>query len=339
MPQMRLPRVPQSRCQLLWAASRCQTRGGLLRALWLRAPVATGGSRRARLWASVSAFPWSRLASPRVLPHLLPGVQVFGQLGSCRRPHQLPAALHATTCAASNHTHACTACMSAAWACLQASMACRGTLLHWTKGFDLVDGVGSDPVASLQAALAAQGWRGRIAALLNDGVGVFGAGRYLHSGTAISFILGTGELQPLPAQRHCHQAHPRPALLQQLHWHRRSRLLHSACPPALLLSLSLSVHALLPSCALFACPPALSLSLSACPSAGLLHTLLLSRSPLPTSPTSCTACREACCQLENDTGAFLAHLFCRSLHSTAPREEQHARPLGARCGSADVGGT
>ena len=69
---------------------------------------------------------------------------------------------------------------------------CRGYLLRWTKGFDLQDGIGSDPVENLHAALRNHGRRGHIAALLNDGIGVFGAGRYLCSDTTVSFILGTG---------------------------------------------------------------------------------------------------------------------------------------------------
>lgn len=69
---------------------------------------------------------------------------------------------------------------------------CRGYLLRWTKGFDLQDGIGTDPVQSLCDALKQRGCCGNVAALLNDGIGVFGAGRYLCSETAVSFILGTG---------------------------------------------------------------------------------------------------------------------------------------------------
>eukprot|EP00892_Ulva_mutabilis_P000871 jgi/Ulvmu1/10785/UM069_0019.1 len=67
-----------------------------------------------------------------------------------------------------------------------------GKLVRWTKGFDVCDGVGSNPAECLARALQLQGWRGGVAALLNDGVGIFGAARYQHPRTTVSMILGTG---------------------------------------------------------------------------------------------------------------------------------------------------
>jgi hexokinase len=70
--------------------------------------------------------------------------------------------------------------------------ACRGRLVRWTKGFALSNGVGGNPVEYLSAALTARGWLGDVVALLNDGVGIFGAGRYQDPDVAVSVILGTG---------------------------------------------------------------------------------------------------------------------------------------------------
>lgn len=68
--------------------------------------------------------------------------------------------------------------------------------MRWTKGFDIGDGIGSDPAASLTRALRHAGWAGGVAALLNDGIAIFGAARYRHPRTAVSMILGTGVLPP-----------------------------------------------------------------------------------------------------------------------------------------------
>ena len=66
--------------------------------------------------------------------------------------------------------------------------------MRWTKGFDVRDGVGHDPVACLQDALKAAGWRGEVTALVNDTVAVLGAARYLDPDTCVSLIAGTGAL-------------------------------------------------------------------------------------------------------------------------------------------------
>jgi hexokinase len=67
-----------------------------------------------------------------------------------------------------------------------------GKLLDWTKGFCCKGVVGNDPVALLAAALERAGRPCRVAALLNDTVGVLAAQRYLDSDTEIGVIIGTG---------------------------------------------------------------------------------------------------------------------------------------------------
>jgi Hexokinase len=66
--------------------------------------------------------------------------------------------------------------------------------VRWTKGFDVSDGVGHDPVQCLQGALRSLGWAGQVSALVNDAVAVLGAARYKDPDTCISVILGTGAL-------------------------------------------------------------------------------------------------------------------------------------------------
>jgi hexokinase len=66
--------------------------------------------------------------------------------------------------------------------------------VRWTKGFDVRDGVGHDPVQCLQHALRSLGWRGRVTALVNDGVALLGAAHYADADVCASFILGTGTL-------------------------------------------------------------------------------------------------------------------------------------------------
>lgn len=73
--------------------------------------------------------------------------------------------------------------------------------MRWTKGFDICDGVGSNPAECLTRALQQRGWSGGVAALLNDGIGIFGAGRYQHPRTAVSMILGTGARRPHACRR------------------------------------------------------------------------------------------------------------------------------------------
>ena len=77
------------------------------------------------------------------------------------------------------------------FACAQTALD-AGTLLGWTKGFALVDGVGEDVVALLRAALAAAGSQLRVAALVNDTVGTLAAARYAEPTACVSVILGTG---------------------------------------------------------------------------------------------------------------------------------------------------
>ena len=77
------------------------------------------------------------------------------------------------------------------FACAQTALD-SGTLLGWTKGFALVDGVGSDVVGMLRAALADAGSRLRVAALVNDTVGTLAAARYADPLACVSVILGTG---------------------------------------------------------------------------------------------------------------------------------------------------
>lgn len=67
-----------------------------------------------------------------------------------------------------------------------------GVLLDWTKGFTCSGVVGHDPVALLSQALQRVGRPCRVAALLNDTVGVLAAQRYLDSDTQVGVIIGTG---------------------------------------------------------------------------------------------------------------------------------------------------
>mmetsp|Transcript_19097 Transcript_19097/g.32760 ORF Transcript_19097/g.32760 Transcript_19097/m.32760 type:complete len:807 (-) Transcript_19097:874-3294(-) len=68
----------------------------------------------------------------------------------------------------------------------------EGKLLTWTKGFTCTGVVGEDPVALLSQALVRAGRPCRIAAVINDTVGVLAAHRYLEPSTAIGIIVGTG---------------------------------------------------------------------------------------------------------------------------------------------------
>lgn len=80
---------------------------------------------------------------------------------------------------------------SQSWLLKQAA-ACSGRLVRWTKGFDVSDGLGHDPVRCLEAALEAQGAAAHVAALCNDSVAVLGAGAYCEPDTCASLVLGTG---------------------------------------------------------------------------------------------------------------------------------------------------
>jgi Hexokinase len=110
--------------------------------------------------------------------------------GSCCGPRASAEVMTSTAipCGAC-HARACTERPS-----LCARPACSGRLVCWTKGFDVTDGIGHDPVQCLQGALRSLGWAGRVSALVNDAVAVLGAARYKDPDTCISVILGTGAL-------------------------------------------------------------------------------------------------------------------------------------------------
>ena len=71
----------------------------------------------------------------------------------------------------------------------------KGTLIRWTKGFDIHDTVGKDVCALLQKELDALGLPVRVAALVNDTVGTLMARSYTSpgkTGTLLGAIFGTG---------------------------------------------------------------------------------------------------------------------------------------------------
>jgi hexokinase len=71
----------------------------------------------------------------------------------------------------------------------------KGTLLRWTKGFDIPDAVGQDVCKLLQDALDARHLPVRVAALVNDTVGTLMARSYCSPGSSkalIGAIFGTG---------------------------------------------------------------------------------------------------------------------------------------------------
>ena len=76
--------------------------------------------------------------------------------------------------------------------------------MRWTKGFDVADGLGHDPVSHLEAALDAEGASARVVALCNDSVAVLGAGAYQQADACASLVLGTGA--PLVATAPVHRA-------------------------------------------------------------------------------------------------------------------------------------
>ena len=70
-----------------------------------------------------------------------------------------------------------------------------GTLLRWTKGFDIPDAVGKDVCRMLQAEIDALSLPVKVAALVNDTVGTLMARSYTSpgkSGTLLGGIFGTG---------------------------------------------------------------------------------------------------------------------------------------------------
>ena len=71
----------------------------------------------------------------------------------------------------------------------------RGTLIRWTKGFDITDAVGKDVCAMLQAEIDALNLPVKVAALVNDTVGTLMARSYTSPGKTTTFlgaIFGTG---------------------------------------------------------------------------------------------------------------------------------------------------
>ncbi|KAI9870692.1 MAG: glucokinase [Pleopsidium flavum] len=71
----------------------------------------------------------------------------------------------------------------------------RGTLIRWTKGFDIDDAVGKDVCALLQEELDALHLPVKVAALVNDTVGTLMARSYTSpgkTGTLLGAIFGTG---------------------------------------------------------------------------------------------------------------------------------------------------
>jgi len=71
----------------------------------------------------------------------------------------------------------------------------RGTLIRWTKGFDIADAVGKDVCVMLQQELDALHVPVRVAALVNDTVGTLMARSYTSpgkTGTLLGAIFGTG---------------------------------------------------------------------------------------------------------------------------------------------------
>ena len=71
----------------------------------------------------------------------------------------------------------------------------KGTLIRWTKGFDIHDTVGKDVCALLQKEIDVLGLPVRVAALVNDTVGTLMARSYTSpgkQGTLLGAIFGTG---------------------------------------------------------------------------------------------------------------------------------------------------
>lgn len=71
----------------------------------------------------------------------------------------------------------------------------KGTLIRWTKGFDIHDTVGKDVCALLQKEIDALGLPVRVSALVNDTVGTLMARSYTSPGktrTLLGAIFGTG---------------------------------------------------------------------------------------------------------------------------------------------------
>ncbi|KAL9544892.1 hypothetical protein MBANPS3_007396 [Mucor bainieri] len=68
----------------------------------------------------------------------------------------------------------------------------RGTLMHWTKGFNCSGAINKDVVVMLQDSFLRKNIHVNIAALVNDTVGTLMANAYRHPATSMGIILGTG---------------------------------------------------------------------------------------------------------------------------------------------------
>ncbi|KAJ7973780.1 Phosphotransferase [Quillaja saponaria] len=67
-----------------------------------------------------------------------------------------------------------------------------GTLIKWTKGFNIEDAVGEDVVGELTKAMEKIGLDMRVTALVNDTIGTLAGGRYYNQDVIAAVILGTG---------------------------------------------------------------------------------------------------------------------------------------------------
>ncbi|XP_074590099.1 hexokinase-1-like [Curcuma longa] len=67
-----------------------------------------------------------------------------------------------------------------------------GTLVKWTKGFNIDGTVGEDVVGELSRAMERQGLNMRVSALVNDTIGTLAGGRYHDKDVVAAVILGTG---------------------------------------------------------------------------------------------------------------------------------------------------
>ncbi|WOL14140.1 hexokinase-2 [Canna indica] len=75
---------------------------------------------------------------------------------------------------------------------IKQSSVSAGTLVKWTKGFNIDETVGRDVSVELTKAMERQHLDMRIAALVNDSVGTLAGGRYYEEDVSLGVILGTG---------------------------------------------------------------------------------------------------------------------------------------------------
>ncbi|KAL9308937.1 putative hexokinase [Arabidopsis thaliana] len=77
-----------------------------------------------------------------------------------------------------------------------------GTLIKWTKGFNVSGMEGKNVVACLNEAMEAHGLDMRVSALVNDGVGTLAGARYSDEDVMVGVILGTGTNACYVEQKH-----------------------------------------------------------------------------------------------------------------------------------------